>query len=426
MKIKKLLCAIFVMQCLIVSKASAKDETTNHSFKIVGSTNVTTDSGVKTVEYDTVSPDHLFISNFNKNGVMMVKRQFLFTGKKFDLSADFVKYVDRKEIVSDGTTTYYKEDVSIKMTDYFQKGELALQTYYYANGQKELQIPGNADRMNGEYKMWYPNGQLSFSGVYKNGLKEGTFILFDESGQVLKKGDYQNGELVSGEVVVQDIVFENPEVAAKYPEGEAAFDEYLTKKAAKTGELKVIYGNKKIYLDLLIDKAGKIIEQQNISPSNQGEAESIKLIFTDCPLLNPATVETVPVRSILKIAMFLSSNGIKLLPEGKTYTEVAEMPEFPGGPMALRNFLASNIRYPKVAAESKIQGKVFVSFIVDIDGKVTDAKIVNGVHPLLDSEAIRIVNSMPKWKPGKEKGEAVKVSYAMPINFRLLNPSRMN
>lgn len=426
MNIKILLCTIVFMQCIIVSKASQKDDTANHSFKIVGNTKVTTEFGEKTVEYDTESPDHLFISNFNKNGVITVKRQFLFTGKKFNLSADFVKYVDQKEIVSDGTTTSYNEDGSIRQTLYFQKGKLEMESYYYANGQKEIQIPGIEDNLNGEYKMWHQNGQLSFSGVYKNGLKEGSFIQFDESGKELKKGNYQNGKLVSGDVVVQDIVFDNPEVAANYPEGEAAFDEYLTQKAAKNGAPKVIYGTKKISLDLQIDKTGKIVGQQNISAPNSAEGEAIKSLFADCPLFNPAMVETVPVQSLQRVTLTLSSNGIKMGQEEKIYNKVTEMPEFPGGPMALRSFISSNIRYPKVAAQSKLQGKVFVSFIVNAEGKVTDAKIAKGIHPLLDSEAIRIVNSMPGWRPGKENGKAVNVSYTVPINFVLQNPSRIN
>lgn len=429
MNIKILLCTIAFMQCIFVSKASQKDDTANHSFKIVGNTKVTTESGEKTVEYDTESPDHLFISNFNKNGVITVKRQFLFTGKKFNLSADFVKYVDQKEIVSDGTTTSYNEDGSIRQTLYFQKGKLEMESYYYANGQKEIQIPGIEDNLNGEYKMWHQNGQLSFSGVYKNNLKEGTFTKYDELGKELKKGDYQNGKLVSGEVVVQDfqnVVFNNPEVAAKYPMGEAAFDEYLTQKAVKNGAPKVIYGTKKISLDLQIDKTGKIVGQQNISASNPAEGEAIKLLFADCPLFNPAMVETVPVQSLQRVTLTLSSNGIKMGQEEKIYTKVTEMPEFPGGPMALRSFISSNIRYPKVAAQSKLQGKVFVSFIVNAEGKVTDAKIAKGIHPLLDSEAIRIVNLMPGWKPGKENGKAVNVSYTVPINFVLQNPSSIN
>lgn len=98
---------------------------------------------------------------------------------------------------------------------------------------------------------------------------------------------------------------------------------------------------------------------------------------------------------------------------------VDEMPEFPDGQLALRKFIAQTIKYPVKAQENGIQGKVFVNFVVAKDGSVKNARIVRGVDPSLDQEALRVVNSLPKWKPGKQKGEEVAVSYTVPINFVL-------
>jgi protein TonB len=98
---------------------------------------------------------------------------------------------------------------------------------------------------------------------------------------------------------------------------------------------------------------------------------------------------------------------------------VEEMPEFPGGQLALRNFIAQSVKYPVIAQENGIQGKVFVNFVVAKDGTITNAKIFRGVDPSLDKEALRVVNSLPKWKPGKQGGKAVRVSYTVPINFVL-------
>jgi TonB family protein len=98
---------------------------------------------------------------------------------------------------------------------------------------------------------------------------------------------------------------------------------------------------------------------------------------------------------------------------------VEEMPEFPGGEQALRQFISNSIDYPKVAQEKGIQGKVYVTFVVTKDGNVANATIARGVDPSLDSEALRVVNSLPKWKPGKQRGQAVNVSYTVPINFKL-------
>jgi len=101
------------------------------------------------------------------------------------------------------------------------------------------------------------------------------------------------------------------------------------------------------------------------------------------------------------------------------YTEVEEMPEYPGGINALMSEIASGIKYPDEAKKNGIQGKVFVSFVVDEQGKVTNAKIERGVNPALDAESLRVVNGLKTWKPGKEKGEAVKVAYTIPINYTL-------
>jgi TonB family protein len=98
---------------------------------------------------------------------------------------------------------------------------------------------------------------------------------------------------------------------------------------------------------------------------------------------------------------------------------VEEMPEFPGGEDALRQYISEAVNYPDSANKNGIQGKVYVSFIVAKDGSVVDAKIARGVDPLLDKEALRVVSSLPKWEPGKQDGKPVNVSYTVPINFVL-------
>ena len=105
--------------------------------------------------------------------------------------------------------------------------------------------------------------------------------------------------------------------------------------------------------------------------------------------------------------------------EGQVFFIVEDMPEFPGGELALRKFIANAVKYPVIAQENGIQGKVYVNFVVDKDGSVTSARIARGVDSSLDKEAIRVVNSLPKWKPGKQRGKAVRVSYTVPINFVL-------
>jgi len=101
------------------------------------------------------------------------------------------------------------------------------------------------------------------------------------------------------------------------------------------------------------------------------------------------------------------------------YAVVEQMPEFPGGERALQKFLSSSVKYPRIATENGIQGKVFVNFVVDRSGSISNVKIIRGVDQSLDQEAMRVVKSMPKWIPGKQNGEAVRVSFTVPINFVL-------
>ena len=106
--------------------------------------------------------------------------------------------------------------------------------------------------------------------------------------------------------------------------------------------------------------------------------------------------------------------------EGKVFTFVEEMPEFPGGVEKLYAYINKNIRYPNIAKENNIQGRVYVAFVVDKDGKIKDVKLERGgLGGGLEEEAIRVVKTIPDWKPGKQNGRAVQVQMRLPINFQL-------
>lgn len=101
------------------------------------------------------------------------------------------------------------------------------------------------------------------------------------------------------------------------------------------------------------------------------------------------------------------------------FTVVEEMPKFPGGDSELLKFIAKSIKYPVIAQENGIQGRVICSFVVNRDGSVVDAEVLRGVDPSLDKEALRVISTMPKWTPGKQRGKPVRVKYTVPITFRL-------
>jgi len=105
--------------------------------------------------------------------------------------------------------------------------------------------------------------------------------------------------------------------------------------------------------------------------------------------------------------------------ETKVFDVVEQMPSFPGGAGALMQYLSSNIKYPVVAEENGVQGRVVCTFVVEKDGSITDVRVIKSVDPSLDKEAMRVVKSMPKWIPGKQNGAAVRVKYTVPVTFRL-------
>lgn len=105
--------------------------------------------------------------------------------------------------------------------------------------------------------------------------------------------------------------------------------------------------------------------------------------------------------------------------EAQIFTVVESMPEFPGGEAKMKQYLVKNLKYPQMAKESGIQGKVYVTFVVEKTGHVTDVKVLRGIGGGCDEEAIRVIKNMPNWNAGKQRGKSVRVQFNMPIVFRL-------
>ena len=105
--------------------------------------------------------------------------------------------------------------------------------------------------------------------------------------------------------------------------------------------------------------------------------------------------------------------------ETEIFQIVEEMPSFPGGEGKLMEYVAKNIKYPQIARETGIQGRVFVGFVVEPDGSISNVKLLRGIGGGCDEEAMRVIKSLPKWKPGKQRGKPVRVSYQIPVFFKL-------
>lgn len=106
-------------------------------------------------------------------------------------------------------------------------------------------------------------------------------------------------------------------------------------------------------------------------------------------------------------------------PSGEVFVIVEEMPQFPGGESALQAFIKKNLKYPTIALENGISGRVICTFVIDGKGKVTGAEVLRSVDPNLDKEALRVIGLMPDWKPGRQQGKPVRVRYTLPVIFRL-------
>jgi TonB family protein len=155
-------------------------------------------------------------------------------------------------------------------------------------------------------------------------------------------------------------------------------------------------------------------EKLKIEASTE-ELEKLKSMFSEdsgFEIITDSLGNVLLSKKEKEVPKFLNENA-------EVFFIVEDMPEFPGGEWALRKYIAKSVKYPEEAQENEIQGKVYVTFVVAKDGSVANCKIARGVHPTIDNEAMRVINTLPKWKPGKQRGKAVNVSYTVPINFAL-------
>ena len=127
--------------------------------------------------------------------------------------------------------------------------------------------------------------------------------------------------------------------------------------------------------------------------------------------------------SMMAILCLMTANAQKTVvsqSNQNVYDQVEQMPEFPGGMTALIEYLQTNIKYPKDAIKQEVGGRVMVMFVVETDGSLSNVRVARKVFPSLDTEAVRVVKSMPKWKPGKEKGRPVRVNFTLPVVFSIM------
>ena len=155
-------------------------------------------------------------------------------------------------------------------------------------------------------------------------------------------------------------------------------------------------------------------------PEAPAVVESLTIVDDDMEVESTEIASSEETGQAVEIAYVPPTVEEEEVVEQEIFEVVEQMPEFPNGGMAgLMQYLSKNIKYPAIAQENGTQGRVTVQFVVNADGSIVDAKVIRGVDPYLDKEALRVINSMPKWKPGMQRGKAVRVKYTVPVMFRL-------
>ena len=247
-----------------------------------------------------------------------------------------------------------------------------------------------------------------------------------------------------------DEVFEKVDVDPVYPGGIGELMKFVNTNIKYPKEAMDKGTQGRVVVQFVVEKDGSIADAKVVKPVDPLlDAESLRVI-NSMPKWTPGKVkgEAVRVRFTMPISFRLADSkpkqveqvqvsadqkvvtGIKTegneftsttvrAKEDDTYMVVEEQPEYPGGMAEMLKFLQKEVKYPKEAIDKKAQGRVIVQFVVDKDGSIVEAKVVKSVDPSLDAEALRVVNAMPKWTPGKQKGEPVRTRFTLPVAFGL-------
>ena len=231
----------------------------------------------------------------------------------------------------------------------------------------------------------------------------------------------------------EDTVYQIVEQMPQYSGGEEAMMKYVAEniKYPQAAKDKDISG--RVFVSFVVEKDGSISNVKVVRGIGGGCDEEAARVIKGMPKWKPGMQKGKPVRVnyMMPINFKLDSQPTKpaqkadvskpdMKPDKNGVYQICEqMPEFPGGVEALMDFVAKNVVYPQEAMDKEISGRVYVSFVIEKDGSVNEVKVMKGIGGGCDDEAVRVIKAMPKWKPGKQEGKPVRVSYMMPITFKL-------
>lgn len=265
----------------------------------------------------------------------------------------------------------------------------------------------------------------SATSQYGEDGKDGVIIISK------KKNDIDNTEQVEPKEMIFVVVEDQPE----FPGGNQAMMDFISNNIKYPAEAKEKGIQGRVILNYVVEEDGSISEVQVVrGVAPMLDSEAIRVIES-MPKWKPGKLrgKEVRVRFTLPVVFRIPSEGqvqdevvinykedkAKNNNQEEIFVVVENQPEFPGGNQAMMEFLGNNINYPVEAQEKRIQGRVILNFVIEKDGAISEIQVVRGVDPSLDMEATRVVGAMPKWKPGTQRGQAVRVRYTLPIAFRL-------
>lgn len=226
-------------------------------------------------------------------------------------------------------------------------------------------------------------------------------------------------------------IFQVVEERPQFPGGDAELMKFLQQSIKYPKEAQEQGKQGRVIVQFVVNKDGSITGDSIVrSVDPLLDAEALRVVRS-MPNWTPGKQrgKEVRVRFTLPVTFHLNGDAPKQTAEMKQpeatgdeiFKVVEHRPQFPGGDAELMKFINANVKYPKEAQEQGKQGRVIVVFVVEKDGSITDAEVLKPVDPLLDAEALRIVNMMPKWTPGKQRGKEVRVRFTIPVTFRLSN-----
>ena len=405
----------------------------------------------KLIEYWEMTGDAAEINGNNFNQLRS-EHKIIPDGKHYRFYPNSTKYMfelNYKKGERKGIFIGYYKSGEVRFKGKIGDPRIEKLTHYYKSGEvKEIENFRLGIKW-GKQIQYYPNGNKKSISDYQNGTKDRKYYFYYPNGQLKRQLKIEWDEKVSekcfdenGNQINCSPITEGP----KYPGG--------------IDSLKAMI--EKINFDFNVDENDTLtcliafeIDSTGISDihdfnfrNNDAFYKTLADWINWLPTFIPAQKENHPTNCMVYIVFPVFQNQViwsgdltstnktnryfekqeeietyswdfPIPAKGDIYFIAEEMPKFPGGEHALRRYITNQIKYPKVARRKGIQGKVYVNFVIDTDGSVSDVQVYKSVDPLLDSEAIRIVNSMPNWKPGKQKGKPVSVSYTVPINFEL-------